>query len=353
MLKCFRVHPLTGHFLRQFSTTNKTDFKVTVIGGCGGIGQPLGLLLKRQPLISTLALYDTVRTPGIYADLSHIDTKTNVEGYQCPENLPAALDGAHIVLVAGGTARKPGMTRDDLFTKNVDVVSTITPVIAAKCPKALIAVITNPVNSCVPLAAEILKQKKVYDPKRLFGVTTLDLVRSRTFISEILNVEPEKVSIPVIGGHSGETIMPILSQCKPTLKLDKDKAKQLIKRIQEAGTEVVKAKALDGGTSATLSVAHAVELFTKSLLLGLNGDCQPIECTYVASDVTECAFFATPCQIGKNGIEKNLGLPKLDESEEAMLCEAIETLKKNIKTGVDYAKKLQEKDGKSKDKKCG
>lgn len=42
--------------------------------------------------------------------------------------------------------------------------------------QAILNIISNPVNSTVPIAAEILKQKGVYDPKRLFGVTTLDVV---------------------------------------------------------------------------------------------------------------------------------------------------------------------------------
>lgn len=49
--------------------------------------------------------------------------------------------------------------------------------------QALVNMISNPVNSTVPIAAEIFKQKGTYDPKRLFGVTTLDVVRARTFLA--------------------------------------------------------------------------------------------------------------------------------------------------------------------------
>lgn len=74
-----------------------------------------------------------------------------------------------------------------------------------------------------------------YDPCRLFGVTTLDVVRARTFIGEILEVDPKAVNIPVIGGHSGITILPLLSQCSPPLALSDDEAKALVTRIQNAG----------------------------------------------------------------------------------------------------------------------
>lgn len=65
---------------------------MALVGACGGVGQPLALLLKRHKLITTLSIYDVSRTPGVYADLSHIDTKACVEGFQCAENLPAALE---------------------------------------------------------------------------------------------------------------------------------------------------------------------------------------------------------------------------------------------------------------------
>jgi len=45
-------------------------FKVAVLGAAGGIGQPLSLLLKMNPLVSTLHLYDVFNTPGVTADLS-------------------------------------------------------------------------------------------------------------------------------------------------------------------------------------------------------------------------------------------------------------------------------------------
>lgn len=44
--------------------------------------------------------------------------------------------------------------------------------------------ISNPVNSTVPIAAETLKKTGTYDPKKLLGVTTLDVVRAKTFYAE-------------------------------------------------------------------------------------------------------------------------------------------------------------------------
>lgn len=226
------------------------------------------------------------------------------------------------------------MTRDDLFNTNAGVVRAIAEAIAKSCPKALVGIITNPVNSAVPIASEVLKKAGVYDPKRIFGVSTLDVVRAQAFIGEAANVNPLEVKIPVIGGHSGVTIIPLLSQCQPKVSFTDSQVQQLSERIQEAGTEVVKAKA--GAGSATLSMAYAGARFALSLVRAINGDPNVVECSYVRSDVTEATYFSTPLKIGKNGIEQNLGLPSLNEYEKCLLEAAIPELKKNIKKGEDF-----------------
>lgn len=148
------------------------------------------------------------------------------------------------------------MTRDDLFNINAGIVKGLIEVIAEVAPKAYILIISNPVNSTVPIAAEVLKSKGVFDAKRLFGVTTLDVVRAETFVAEIIGEKnPQSLTIPVIGGHSGETIVPLFSQAKPSVKIPADKLPALIKRVQFGGDEVVAAK--DGAGSATLSMAYA------------------------------------------------------------------------------------------------
>lgn len=147
------------------------------------------------------------------------------------------------------------MTRDDLFNTNASIVRDLAKACAETAPKALIGIISNPVNSTVPIAAEVLKKAGVFDPKRLFGVSTLDVVRANTFIADAKGLDPQKIVLPVVGGHSGVTIIPLISQCKPGVTFPADQLAALTVRIQEAGTEVVKAKA--GTGSATLSMAYA------------------------------------------------------------------------------------------------
>lgn len=123
------------------------------------------------------------------------------------------------------------MTRDDLFKVNAGIVQTLVKGIAEFSPKASVLIISNPVNSTVPIAAEVLKAAGVFDPKRLFGVTTLDVVRAETFAQEYTGEkDPSKATIPVIGGHSGETIVPLFSQAKPAANIPSDKYDALVNR---------------------------------------------------------------------------------------------------------------------------
>ena len=88
--------------------------KITVLGAAGGIGQALSLLLKMKlPAGFKLALYDVAPvTPGIAVDLSHIPTDVKITGFAGEDATPA-LEGADIVLISAGVARKPGMDRSD------------------------------------------------------------------------------------------------------------------------------------------------------------------------------------------------------------------------------------------------
>ena len=89
----------------------------------------------------------------------------------------------------------------------------------------------------------------MYDPRRLFGVTTLDVVRARTFYAGATGEDVAGVEVPVVGGHAGVTILPLFSQATPIKDLG-SKLEALTARTQDGGTEVVQAKA--GKGSATL-----------------------------------------------------------------------------------------------------
>ncbi|KAL3636904.1 hypothetical protein CASFOL_019203 [Castilleja foliolosa] len=314
---------------RGFSSESVPERKVAVLGAAGGIGQPLSLLMKLNPLVSKLALYDIAGTPGVAADVSHINTRSEVKGYAGDEQLRQALEGSDIVIIPAGVPRKPGMTRDDLFKINAGIVKSLCEAIAKYCPNALVNMISNPVNSTVPIAAEVFKSRGVYDERRLFGVTTLDVVRAKTFYAGKANANVAGVNVPVVGGHAGVTILPLFSQVSPKANLSDEDIKALTKRTQDGGTEVVEAKA--GKGSATLSMAYAGAIFADACLKGLNGVPDVVECSFVQSTITELPFFASKVRLGKNGVEEVLRLGPLSDYEQ----QGLEALKPELKSSIE------------------
>jgi len=318
--------------------------KVVVCGAAGGIGQPLSMLLKiHLPPGSVLALYDVINTPGVGADISHINTHVKVESYlgdmKDASNVTArnqALHGADLVLIPAGVPRKPGMTRDDLFKVNAGIVKGLIEGIASQCPDAFIGLITNPVNSTVAVAAEILKKHKVYNPRKLFGVSTLDVVRAQQFIGELKGLDSAKVEVDVLGGHSPETMVPLLSHVKG-VTFTEEEAKTLTQRVKEAGTFVVNAK--DGNGSATLSMAYAAYRFATSLIRALQGETVR-EVAYVDAKSLEVKtpadYFGLVVEIGKSGITKVHPVPSVNAYEQSQFDEAVPALIQNIKTGTDF-----------------
>ncbi|XP_058189650.1 malate dehydrogenase, glyoxysomal isoform X2 [Rhododendron vialii] len=312
-------------------------FKVAILGAAGGIGQPLALLMKMNPLVSVLHLYDVVNAPGVTADVSHMDTGAVVRGFLGQPQLESALTGMDLVVIPAGVPRKPGMTRDDLFNINAGIVRTLCEGISKCCPNAIVNLISNPVNSTVPIAAEVFKKAGTYDPKRLLGVTMLDVVRANTFVAEVLGLDPREVDVPVVGGHAGVTILPLLSQVKPPCSFTTEETKYLTNRIQNGGTEVVEAKA--GAGSATLSMAYAAAKFADACLRGLRGDAGIVEYSFVASQVTELPFFASKVRLGRTGAEEIYQLGPLNEYERVGLEKAKKELEGSIQKGVSFIRK--------------
>merc|ERR1711964_5989 len=251
------------------------------------------------------------------------------------------MGGAEIVLIPAGVPRKPGMTRDDLFNTNASIVRDLAKSVAEYCPNANILVISNPVNSTVPITAEVLKKAGVYNPRRLFGVTTLDVVRASRFISQNKGSDPANENITVIGGHSGETIVPLLSQSGHNL--EGQELADYVKRVQFGGDEVVQAKG--GAGSATLSMAMAGARFAESLLKAAGGEKGVVEPTFVDSPLYKdqgVEFFASKVLLGPNGVEEIQDVGKITAEEQKLLDACLDDLKKNIQKGVAFVRPTQE-----------
>jgi len=309
-------------------------FKVAVLGSAGGIGQPLSLLLKQRPNISHLNLYDVAPVnPGVGADLSHIPTPAKVSAFT-GDNLAASLKGMDVVLIPAGVPRKPGMTRDDLFNTNASIVQNLARACADNCPEAKILIIANPVNSTVPIVAEVFKKAGVYDPKKLFGVTTLDVLRANTFVSELKGLDVLHTNTPVVGGHAGKTIIPLFSQIDVKFDNEEELAK-LTHRVQFGGDEVVQAKG--GAGSATLSMAAAADVFTENLLRAMSGE-KVVACSYVESSVTNAPFFSSKIELGPDGVKNVNMLGDITSFEQKLLDDAVPELIGSIEKGIKFAR---------------
>lgn len=164
-------------------------------------------------------------------------------------------------------------------------------------------------------------------------MTSLDIIRSNTFVAELKGKQPEELNVPVIGGHSGVTILPLLSQI-PCVSFTDQEVADLTKRIQNAGTEVVEAKA--GGGSATLSMGQAAARFGLSLVRALQGEKGVVECAYVEGDGKYARFFAQPLVLGKNGVEERKDIGTLSAFEQKALNEMLDVLHKDIELGEKF-----------------
>lgn len=332
--------------------------KVAVVGASGGIGQPLSLLLKLNPHVSDLALYDVRLAQGVAKDLSHISTNSVCKGFD-KDQIADALRGAHVVVIPAGVPRKPGMTRDDLFKINAGIVKGIVSAIGEHCPDARILIISNPVNSTVPIAVETLKAMGKFYPGNVMGVTTLDVVRAETFLADYLIAQKKNSlsrqfdktkmykDVTVIGGHSGNTIIPVLKK-KPLISTLAASYNEFVHRVQFGGDEVVKAK--DGAGSATLSMALAGYRFTEQILKSIHRENTPSIPTYVylpgiANGVKAQAklwssleYFSLPANLldGRVVSVDDTVLDDLTGQEKKLVERAVQELRANIEKGKQF-----------------
>lgn len=177
-------------------------------------------------------------------------------------------------------------------------------------------------------------------------MTTLDLVRASTFVADLISKVPSALDVPVIGGHSGATILPLLSQVPGTEKLSQEQIEKVTHRIQFGGDEVVQAK--NGAGSATLSMAFAGARFVLNVIdAAIYGKKNVVECTYIDLDADKVGgravrekagvdYFSVPVQLGPNGVEKILPIGKLSPFEEKLFSVATKEVEGNIAKGATF-----------------
>jgi len=204
------------------------------------------------------------------------------------------------------------------------------------CPDAVLGLIVNPVNSVVPAMCELYK-KAGLDPRKICGVTSLDIVRANKFVHELTGAPVDKVDVPVIGGHAGATILPLFSQVPAAASLSPEQITALDKHVQDAGTDVVNAKG--GKGSATLSMAYAGAKFGNAVLCGLAG-IETTECAYVMrhpDERAELPYLASKVTFGTKGVKAAHAFGQLNSYEQTRLKECIGQLKEEIDAGIAFA----------------
>merc|ERR1712003_565592 len=156
--------------------------------------------------------------------------------------------------------------------------------------------------------------------------------------SELKGTPVTQTQCPVIGGHAGATILPLLSQVEPSCEFTDEERAALTVRIQNAGTEVVEAKA--GGGSATLSMAYAAARFADSIIRAMNGE-ELVEFAYIPVENVpgvDVDYFSCALSLAADGsVKKNLGLGTLNAYENDLVAAANKQSAGEIAKGIEFA----------------
>ena len=230
------------------------------------------------------------------------------------------IAGADLVIITAGLARKPGMSRDDLLAKNLEIMKSVAASVKQHAPKAHVIVISNPLDAMV----YTFKQVSGFPKNRVVGMAgVLDSTRFRSFVAWELGVSVRDVTALVLGGH-GDTMVPLPRYCSVagiplTRLLSAEKIAAIATRTQNAGGEVV--NLLKTG-SAFVSPAHSAIEMAEAILLDekrvLACACF-LEGEYGVSGL----YVGVPCVLGAGGVEKVLEI-EMDAAERKLFDASIE-----------------------------
>jgi malate dehydrogenase len=293
--------------------------------GSGRVGSTLAMLLVQRN-VDDITLVDIIQglPQGEALDLNHMAAEIGVDVKIEGSNEYSALKGADIVVVTAGLARKPGMTRLDLLTKNAGIISSISKEIAKYAPSSKLIIVTNPMDAMVYVAL-----KGTGFPKnRVFGMGgMLDLSRFKDFLSKSLNVSKASIEALVIGEH-GESMTPLPSFSSVNgipLKqfLSEEKLASAIEETRKVAAEVIRLKGATFYAPAN-GIARMVEAvhYDKKMVLPVS--------TYLEGEYGMSGIcIGVPAVIGKEGVEKIIELD-LKGAEKESFDRGAATLKEAI-----------------------
>ena len=238
--------------------------KIALIGA-GNIGGTLAHLIGLKEL-GDVVMFDVF--PGVAAgkalDIMQSGPVDGFDSHMAGTGDYSAIAGADVVIVTAGFPRMPGMSRDDLLTKNAGVIAQVAEGIRTHCPDAFVIVITNPLDVMV----WVMQQKSGLPANRVVGMAgVLDSSRFRLFLAQEFNVSVEDVTAFVLGGH-GDTMVPLTRYSTvagvPVPDLirmgwtTQERIDAIVERTANGGGEIV--KLLERGSAFYAPAASAIAM---------------------------------------------------------------------------------------------
>jgi malate dehydrogenase len=301
--------------------------KIALIGG-GQIGGTLALMAAQREL-GDVVLYDVVEGMPQGKALDIMESRP-VDGYDVDlkgTNSYQDLAGADVVIVTAGFPRKPGMSRDDLLNKNIEIMKDVAGNVKTHCPDAFVIVISNPLDAMVYAMKKITN----FPRERVVGMAgVLDSARLRCFIAMELGVSVEDVTAFVLGGH-GDDMVPVSRLCTvagiPITKLLSQEAiDRIVKRTRFAGGEIV--ELLKTG-SAFYSPAAAAIAMAESYLKDKK---RVLACAALLQGEygVDGLYVGVPVVIGKGGVERVMEID-LSADERKLFDESVQHVRDLVK----------------------
>jgi len=299
--------------------------KIALIGG-GQIGGIIAMLAAQKEL-GDIVILDIPNVKGMVQGkaLDLMELRPH-DGYDV--NIIGTSDyndikGADVVAITAGIPRKPGMTRDDLLSINLKIITDVANNVKKYAPNAFVIVVSNPLDAIVYAFYKI----SGFPKNRVVGMAgALDSARFRAFIAMETGYSVQDVACMVLGGH-GPTMVPLsrlatVGGVPITNLLSKEKIEAIEKRTREAGTEIVK---LLGNGSAFFSPAASIIEMAEAYLKDKK---RVIPSAALCSGEygIDDYFIGVPCVIGADGIEKIIEI-ELNKDEQTALNKTFEHVK--------------------------